>query len=118
MAEEQALRFKRATFEDSLGRFSEVRVAFVDHPDLVVPEGVRPPAGEARILSYGLDMPVPIPDLEITDVGISATLSFDRAPHKTFVPWEAVAGVRAYGGERSTEADGVERRGPKLTLVP
>lgn len=42
------------------------------------------------LLQYGLDMAVPIPDLEVTENGISATLSFNREPQKTFVPWSAV----------------------------
>jgi hypothetical protein len=86
----------RAGFEDFLGRFREVRVAFIDHPDLVVPVNIRP-VGKVEILAYGLDMVKPIPDLEITDEGIHATLSFSCEPYKTFVPWAAVQGFRGYG---------------------
>jgi hypothetical protein len=42
------------------------------------------------MLDYDLDAIVPIPDLEATNQGVSATLSFSREPHKTFVPWTAV----------------------------
>lgn len=42
------------------------------------------------VLQYGQDMPIPIPDLAVTERGVTATLSFARTPHKTFVPWEAV----------------------------
>lgn len=42
------------------------------------------------VLQVGLDMPVPIPDLAIDDEGVTATLSFNRTPHRCFVPWDAV----------------------------
>ena len=35
-------------------------------------------------------MPIPIPDLVVGDEGISATLSFSRTPHQTFIPWSAI----------------------------
>lgn len=41
-------------------------------------------------LQYGYNMPMPIVDLTIDDRGISATLSFQRTPHATFIPWSAV----------------------------
>ncbi len=49
---------------------------FASHPHLV--------------LQYGQNMPIPIPDLEVTEDGVSATLSFSRVPHRTYVPWSAV----------------------------
>jgi hypothetical protein len=106
--------FKKSTFEDLLRWFSDVRVAFMDHADLVVPDTVRPRPDEGQVLSYGLDMPVPISDLEISDAGISATLSFSRLPHKTFVPWEAVVGLRGYGEKVAVSV----RTRPQLKLVP
>jgi stringent starvation protein B len=42
------------------------------------------------VLQYGQNMPIPIPDLRVDDLGITATLSFSRTPHRTFVPWTAV----------------------------
>jgi stringent starvation protein B len=42
------------------------------------------------VLQYGHNMPLPIPDLMVTDAGIRATLSFARAPFATMVPWSAV----------------------------
>jgi stringent starvation protein B len=42
------------------------------------------------VLQYGQNMPIPIPDLSVDDQGITATLSFSRTPHRTFVPWTAV----------------------------
>lgn len=50
------------------------------------------------VLQYGRNMPIPIPDLEITDDGVSATLSFARTPHRTQVPWSAVYVVACTDG--------------------
>src|SRR5688572_13439701 len=56
--------------------------------------GVRVPEvlGENRhlVLQYGRNMPISIPDLEVSEEGVSATLSFSRTAHKTHVPWSAV----------------------------
>ena len=57
-------------------------------------KGVRvpPELNDTRhlVLQYGRDMPIPIPDLVVGDEGITATLSFARTPHQTFVPWSAI----------------------------
>lgn len=45
------------------------------------------------VLQYGLNMRIPIPDLDIGEEGIGATLSFDRLPTWTFVPWSAVFAI-------------------------
>lgn len=45
------------------------------------------------VLQYGLNMRIPIPDLDIGEEGIGATLSFDRMPTWTFVPWSAVFAI-------------------------
>lgn len=45
------------------------------------------------VLQYGLNMPVPIPDLEVGEDGLGATLSFARTPTWTFVPWTAVFAI-------------------------
>jgi hypothetical protein len=106
----------REAFEQSLADYHEVKVVFIDHPALVVPDGIRPGpgglevmlaglavndnslAGKTQTLVYGLDMPKPIPDLFVNDAGILATLSFGGLGwHKTFVPWEAVLGLRCEG---------------------
>src|SRR4051794_27971360 len=61
-----------------------VPVAFATEPHLV--------------LQYGRNMPIPIPDLEVTDEGVSATLSFSREPHKTHIPWSSVYVVACTDG--------------------
>lgn len=57
-------------------------------------EGVNLPAHllseKHLILQYGYNMPVPIADLAVDERGISATLSFRRISHMTFIPWSAV----------------------------
>jgi len=67
---------------------------------------VVPPAfrKDARVLlQYGSQLVVPIPDLEVSEEGLRATLSFDRKPFATFVPWDA---VRAIGGEVGNDTIG------------
>jgi stringent starvation protein B len=57
-------------------------------PGVIVPAHLR---GEAHlVLQYGHDLPISIPDLEIDDYGVRATLSFQRTPNLTVVPWSAV----------------------------
>jgi stringent starvation protein B len=57
-------------------------------PGVIVPAHLR---GEAHlVLQYGHDLPISIPDLEVDDYGVRATLSFSRAPNLTVVPWSAV----------------------------
>jgi len=45
------------------------------------------------ILEVGLNMPVPIRDLEVDDDGITCTLSFNRTPHWCRMPWAAVFAI-------------------------
>ena len=51
------------------------------------------------VLRIGLDMPVPIPDLDITDQRVQATLSFNREPYHVNVPWHAVFGMVSEAGQ-------------------
>ena len=57
-------------------------------------EGVSVPPWLAKqpdlVLQLGLQMAVQIPDLEVDDDGVFATLSFNRSPHYCRVPWNAV----------------------------
>lgn len=41
----------------------------------------------------GLNLPIPIPDLQLTEDGFTATLSFQRLPYKCVVPWTAVFAI-------------------------
>jgi stringent starvation protein B len=57
-------------------------------PGVTVPAHLR---SEAHlVLQYGHDLPIPIPDLEIDERGVRATLSFSKSPQRTVVPWSAV----------------------------
>jgi stringent starvation protein B len=57
-------------------------------PGVIIPSHLR---GEAHlVLQYGHDLPIPIPDLEVDEYGVRATLSFAKTPHLTVVPWSAV----------------------------
>ena len=57
-------------------------------------DGVTVPVGFRKqpqlVLEIGLNMPVPIPDLRLDDVGMSCTLSFSRTPFYCVVPWSSV----------------------------
>ena len=98
---------KREAFELALADFCEVVVLVMPAPKIELPaqswvtstleaDGRRAPI-YYMFLRYGLDMAKPIPDLEITDDGIRATLSFSNCPIKTFVSWDAVAGIQGDG---------------------
>jgi stringent starvation protein B len=43
-------------------------------------------------------MPIPITDLEVTEAGVTATLSFSRVSHRTYIPWHAVYAVTCTNG--------------------
>jgi len=63
---------------------------------VVVPAHLK---GEPHlVLQYGHDLPIPIPDLQVDEHGVSATLSFARTPSPTVVPWSAVYVVTAMDG--------------------
>jgi stringent starvation protein B len=49
-------------------------------------------------LDYGHGLKPAIPDLAVDDQGIRATLSFDRRPFTTFVPWGAVFLIADFDG--------------------
>jgi hypothetical protein len=50
------------------------------------------------VLQYGYDLPIPIADLQVDELGVIATLSFARAPQRTVVPWSAVYVVASDDG--------------------
>ena len=45
------------------------------------------------VLQIGLNMAVPIPDLDVNERGIDCTLSFSRRPFPCSIPWAAVFGL-------------------------
>jgi hypothetical protein len=92
---------KREAFEQALAACYEVLVVVAEDPrvDLPAKAWASPMLGApaTAILAYGLDMAKPIPDLETTDDGIRATLSFSCTLCPTFVPWACVLGFRGDG---------------------
>lgn len=80
------------------------------------------------VLQVGLNMAVPIPDLDVGDEALSCTLSFNRRPEFCRIPWDAIYGlvgddgrgmiwpesippeVAAAGDGRGKPADAKERR--------
>lgn len=55
---------------------------------VIVPDWLR--RQPQLVLQVGLDLPVPIPDLEIDEDGVFATLSFNRSAFSCRVPWDAI----------------------------
>jgi len=58
---------------------------------VVVPSGFK--KQPQLVLQVGLNMPVPIPDLRLDEVGMSCTLSFNRSPFYCVVPWGSVSAM-------------------------
>jgi stringent starvation protein B len=59
------------------------------------------------VLQIGLNMPVPIPDLNLDDEGLSCTLSFNRSPHFCKVPWQAIYALVGENGRGMVWPDDV-----------
>jgi stringent starvation protein B len=79
---------------------------------VIVPEPLR---GEPHlVLQYGHDLPIAIPDLEVDDYGVRATLSFSRAAHLTVVPWSAVYVVACDDGRGVLYSEDVP---PDVTVI-
>lgn len=51
------------------------------------------------VLQLGRNFAIPIPDLEVDDLGVSCTLSFNRSPFHCVLPWSAVYALVAENGE-------------------
>lgn len=77
-------------FETYLANFEEVLVLVKNSDGLQLPDHVMPKGDATLVLVYGLDLATPIEDLEIDDTGIRSTLSFQRTPWPTFVPWTSL----------------------------
>jgi hypothetical protein len=82
---------KRRFFNHMLTDVAIVRLHFHG-----LDEAVRMPKSKKTlcvIFEYGLNMPVPIPDLSIESSGVFAKLSFSGMQFQTFVPWDAVFAI-------------------------
>jgi hypothetical protein len=72
---------------------------------VVLPERLL---GDGHVrLDYGHHFSPPIPDLIVDDDGIHATLSFNRAPFQTFVPWSAVYLIADFDGNGAVWQDDI-----------
>lgn len=85
--------------EQRLPAKKDVVLALLEQSDVFVhldprAEEVRVPAWFKKqahlVLQIGLNMPVPIRDLEVSDDSISCTLSFNRSPFFCFLPWKSI----------------------------
>jgi stringent starvation protein B len=74
-------------------------------------EAVRVPPQFKRqpqlVLQVGLNMPVPIKDLQVDDDGVSCTLSFNRSPHFCVIPWTSVFALVGENGRGMVWPDDV-----------
>lgn len=73
-------------------------------------DGVKLPekygqAGQV-LLHLGRNLPTPIPDLEVGDEGIRATLSFDQTPFGVWLPWTCVLAAGLAGSEMFCQFQG------------
>jgi hypothetical protein len=99
------MNLKRLVAEELLANVAGFLVSMnVEHPEVELPTVVKLGAlrlsPEVAVVSViiGHRLPKPISDLHVDDEGITATLSFNLAPHLCFMPWDAVVGYAdAYG---------------------
>jgi hypothetical protein len=85
------------------------------HSQVVLPEYLYKQDAHI-VLDYDPCAIVPINDLHTNDEGIKATLSFDRIPCHTFVPWGAIKGFLTRGSAPlPLPAD--DKPKPRLTIV-
>lgn len=69
-----------------------VLVCRLKSQDVVLPQHVVDThKSEHIMLEIGLNTAIPMPDLEVNEQGISATLSFSGRPHYVSLPWACVA---------------------------
>src|SRR5450432_1639841 len=59
------------------------------------------------VLQVGLNIAVPIPDLHVDELGLSCTLSFNRAPFFCMIPWRAVFALVGEKGQAMVWAEDV-----------
>lgn len=93
---------------DQVATKREVMLAFLEHAsvfvhldprraDVVVPQWFK--RQPQLVLQVGLNMPVPIRDLEVGQTALTCTLSFNRSPFWCCVPWTSVFGLVCEDGQ-------------------
>jgi stringent starvation protein B len=85
--------------EERLPAKKDVMLALLEKADVFIHldprrDNVRVPPWFKKqphlVLQIGLNMPVAITDLEVSDDSVSCTLSFNRSPFFCWIPWAAV----------------------------
>jgi hypothetical protein len=64
-------------------------------PNVVLPEHLLS-AGQPVGLNIGYRLALPIPDLELDEVGLRGTLSFNRTPFYCSLPWQSMVQVSVH----------------------
>lgn len=108
---------RKSFFSDLIAK-TNVFLRVFPHPELQIPKDLEFPV----TLEYGLNMLNPIHDLKLEDSGIRATLSFNRTPIPTFVPWTSIGGMRGGNGFTLYWADAqqsmpIEKISPTVSVV-
>ncbi|MEO7036061.1 MAG: hypothetical protein ABI548_19135 [Polyangiaceae bacterium] len=94
----------------------DVALALLEQSSIYVhldprPDAVQVPAWFKKqpqlVLQVGLNMAVPIPDLNVDERGLSCTLSFNRAPFFCMIPWPAVFALVGENGRAMVWAEDV-----------
>jgi stringent starvation protein B len=67
--------------------------------DVKVPRHLK--TNPQLILQLGLNLAVPIPDLDVSDISVSCTLSFARTPFYCVLPYEAIFAMVAEDGGKA-----------------
>jgi stringent starvation protein B len=79
---------KKAVALDLLERTSVFVHLDPRRPGVIVPQGfLKQPQ---LVLQIGLNMAISIPDLDVTEEGITCTLSFNKRPHFCSLPWSSI----------------------------
>jgi len=82
------LPHKKAVALDLLERTSVFVHLDPRRPGVIVPPGfMKQPQ---LVLQVGLNMAISIPDLDVTEEGITCTLSFNKRPHFCSLPWSSI----------------------------
>lgn len=108
MTAEDLRPVKRKTLEHALSLGSSIVVIDASHPNVELPPGLL---GVRDLkLRFGYDLDPPIPDLKVTDAGVSGTLHFRGVPFLCVVPWDAIWAV---GSEVTHEGCGWPQSAPQ-----
>lgn len=98
-------QMKRAVVELILAEEDWVVMAIDPrHPDVRLPEDVKEGAGAGPVVLHigRRGLVVPIPDLQLNDEHLQATLSFKRCAFTVVIPWDALFYITLQRGQGGT----------------